>query len=937
MAANGLTIPDHLRQRNFALHVICNSHLDREWTENFQFTRYLTVRFLDSLLDVMREVPEYQFLLDSQTVPLEDYLALRPQREGELRQHVQAGRLWVGPWYTAPDFSCIFGESIVRNLLIGHALARDFGRVMKVGYTPFGFGQVSQLPQIYAGFGIDMIWFYRGVTDREVPGIVFEWQGADGTRAFCCRANRYNFYFGVMRPVSKGGGVKERDYDYRSQQVPIHFCDERRTLEHAILADSQSRDALSEVPQRIVELLEDNTKYFPGDVISFMNGMDTSMPTRLDDQVLRAAQAALPANWKIFYSNLPEYVAALRAEIAAKDVPLTVVHGERRDAGIPGPEATLLGDVITTRPAQKVRNAEAETALTRYAEPLAALTWALGAEYPAAFLHLAWKELCKCHPHDTIAGSGVDQLERDLINRLDQVIGIAETLTQFGMGELVKRIDHSGLGETDIPLVVFNPTALPRSEVVSITVDLPNDFDYSGLEILDAVSRQRVDFALTAWQPGGERVVRDAHDAPTSFFCSRVQLDLAVQDVPPLGYRTYVVRKAPRAGFSKTLIAGVGVLENAHVRLTVHGDGSFDLQDKQRGRTYRGLHTFRDRGEAGDAWISRTPTLDEVVLSKGTAARVSVLHDSPLKATLKIELTLSIPADLESNADHSFTRRSTTRVDLPITSHVTLTRDSAAVDVETVVENHARCHLLQVMFPTGLPARVARSDSAFDVVERKIDRDEQDSYAQTLAPTHPLLHFVDVSDDQAGLAAAVVGLRGYQVTEDQDRAIVLTLLKAFEISMCTVSYRWERRPDQVLSQAPGRHAFRYRIVPHNGDWQGAAVAEAEALNCPLLVTQTGRHKGTLPATQAFVTLTPTAVQLSAVKRAEERDSLLVRVFNPTDTAQRATLTLWRPIRTARLVTLEELEIAGGTLRPAGAEVAFEAGPRKIVTVELTVI
>ncbi|HEQ60723.1 MAG TPA: alpha-mannosidase, partial [Firmicutes bacterium] len=124
---------------------IPNSHLDREWGLDYQQTRKLTVDFLDALLRIFEQVPEYQFLLDSQTVPLEDYLEVRPENREKLQQAVRQERLSIGPWYTAPDGCCLRGESIVRNLLMGHRVAKDFGPVMKVGYTPFGFGQISQL------------------------------------------------------------------------------------------------------------------------------------------------------------------------------------------------------------------------------------------------------------------------------------------------------------------------------------------------------------------------------------------------------------------------------------------------------------------------------------------------------------------------------------------------------------------------------------------------------------------------------------------------------------------------------------------------------------------------------------------------------------------------------------------------------------------------
>jgi hypothetical protein len=893
----------------------------------------LTVRFLDNLLAVMADVPEYQFLLDSQTVPLEDYLEIRPENEAVLREYVVAKRLWVGPWYTAADCTCLFGESIVRNLLIGHQIAADFGQVMKIGYTPFGFGQVSQLPQIYGGFGIDMIWFYRGVSEREAPGVCFRWTGADGTDAFCSRANRYNFYFGVIRPLAKGGGVQERDYDYASQQVPVHFCDAERSREHATLADSKSAADLDRVRDLIVELLEDNTKYFPGSVISFMNGMDTSMPTILDDQVVKQAQATLPDNWKIFHSNLPDFVRAFRAEVDHGRVELPTVTGERRDAGEPGPDTTMLGDIILSRPVQKRRNASAEIRLQRYAEPLSTLAWLLGADYPASFLRKAWKALCRCHPHDTIAGAGVDQIQRDLLSRLDEVIGISESLTQFAMGDLVRDIDTSDLGATDIPLVVFNPSTWSRSEVLHATIDLPHGFGFDGIELIDADSGRPVDFAITSWNPGGERVVRDVRDAPTSFFCSHVDIDFRAADVPALGYRTLIVRKAKRIGYHESLFTGPTSIENAHVKVCVAGDGTLEITDKAGGQTYSGLNRFRDRGDVGHAWTSASPTEDQVVYSGGPA-RVRVVHDSPLRAVLRIDVVMQVPAGAVANDDWSYSRRSEDLVDLPITSYVTLTRDGKAVDVRTVIENTAKYHLLQALFPSGCAGLTSSSDTAFDVVSRGVMRDAHHSFAQTDAPHYPCLRFVHVSDGNDGLAVAIVGVRGYQVTEDADRGIVLSLVRAFEVNMCTVSYRWERRPDQELSQALGRHEIVYSIIPHAVDWRGRVVEEAERLNVPMLVAQTDRHGGTLAKAMSFVSVDPPVIECSAIKKSEEGERLILRLFNPTDGSQDATIRVFRDVASARLLTLEELPIEGEAVSVERQQVTLTIGPKKILTLEL---
>lgn len=127
-------------------HVISNTHWDREWRYPFQTYRLDLVRLMDKLLDVLEKREDYvSFLLDSQTVILEDYLEIRPEKRDAIRRQAEAGRIKIGPWYTLPDEWGCPGEAIVRNLVLGHRTAREYGPVMKVGYTPFSNGQISQI------------------------------------------------------------------------------------------------------------------------------------------------------------------------------------------------------------------------------------------------------------------------------------------------------------------------------------------------------------------------------------------------------------------------------------------------------------------------------------------------------------------------------------------------------------------------------------------------------------------------------------------------------------------------------------------------------------------------------------------------------------------------------------------------------------------------
>ena len=106
--------------------VVSHTHWDREWYLPFQLYRIKLVRLIDRLLAILENDPRYAyFMLDGQTVILEDYLEVRPERRAALEGHITSGRVLAGPWYILPDEFLVSGESIIRNLQRGHRLAGD--------------------------------------------------------------------------------------------------------------------------------------------------------------------------------------------------------------------------------------------------------------------------------------------------------------------------------------------------------------------------------------------------------------------------------------------------------------------------------------------------------------------------------------------------------------------------------------------------------------------------------------------------------------------------------------------------------------------------------------------------------------------------------------------------------------------------------------------
>src|SRR5512146_2749524 len=162
------------------IHLVSHTHWDREWYRPFQEFRLRLVHLVDGLLDLLASDRSYKhFMLDGQTIVLDDYLQIRPEAEPALRRQVRAGRLLIGPWHILPDMFLVGPEAHIRNLLEGDRQARRFGSKMRIGYMPDSFGHIGQMPQILRGFGIDNASVWRGLDDQPTE---FWWQSPDGSR-----------------------------------------------------------------------------------------------------------------------------------------------------------------------------------------------------------------------------------------------------------------------------------------------------------------------------------------------------------------------------------------------------------------------------------------------------------------------------------------------------------------------------------------------------------------------------------------------------------------------------------------------------------------------------------------------------------------------------------------------------------------------------------
>ena len=942
-------------------HFISNTHWDREWRYSAQRTRYMLVSMLDMLFDIFEKEPRFQsFHMDSQTLPLQDYLEACPEKETLVKKYVESGKLVIGPWFCLPDEFMVGGESLIRNLLLGHKIARRFGSVSKTGYSPFSWGQISQMPQIYQGFGIDVASFYRGINPLVAPKSEWIWEGVDGTQMIASRLAarpRYNVWYIIQRPVywneqdennrlmswGRGHGpfrfvdIEKAELDYQYAHPGFLYCEEN-------------------IPERAEQTLREQDADWTTPHRFWSAGHDSSCPDIREARMIEDCHRALRGRADVFHSTVRAWQDGLRA-YRNEDWP--ILHGEMRYPQTKGGAAGLFGWVISSRMYIKQENFKTERLLNSYTEPLAVFASLLGAPYPQHFIDLAYNWLLQNHGHDTIAGCGRDVISDDSMYRFRQAQEIGNCILERAMMDVAGSIDLSAWTKDEMALVVYNPAPFRRTEVIPALIEIPLEWKSKSFEIVDEQNRV-LRMQTTKVTSPFYQIVQSPNDVANLFPSARYEIQVEFKDVPGFGYRTFKVKplKEIRRAQPKTMQTGPLSMENEYLIVKFHTNGTMMIQDKITGQCYDGLGYFNDRGEVGSPWEHTSPMEDRVLTTLSNNAEITLLQDGELETSFQVKIDWSLP---EGRAQGNKCRSSHFK-HFPIVNTVTLRAGQPWVEVVTEVNNTVEDHYLQVCFPTGIQTKYVAAQGQFDVVERPIARENVGLYTEMPMTEHPMNSFVDRSNGSIGLAVLNEGLKAYEAQDDHACTLALTLIRAYPLQICvTQDMLTDYSQMDKGSQCVGKHRFHYAIFPHAGNWEKGKVWQAaERFNLAFQACQIGpTEHGTEPLAKSFLEITPEDLHVSAVKHSEDGKGWVIRVFNPSDQKRTGALRLnggytgplklqspveritseftlpagkGKPWEKIRLVRLEEIPEKDLILDEDGW-VKFDIGKKKIMTFE----
>ncbi|HBE76698.1 MAG TPA: hypothetical protein DDW65_02790 [Firmicutes bacterium] len=875
------------------VHIITYTHWDREFRWEFERTRMRLVDCIDHLLEIMESQPQYRsFLLDGQLTLVEDYLEIRPENRERIVKLAKEGRLEIGPWYTLADCAPVQGESVVRNLLYGIRKSAEYGGAMKCGYSVFSFGQIGQLPQIYAGFGIDTILFYKYMDPGRSKYHEFIWEAPDGTRALASRLGRearWNFFFAAHIPIVDNLDAWGKDWQYHWGELGkiFHTADpEGYGWFYEILdpVTSFHNENIVEGMKRALNTVEGTAA---PDVLLMFEGTDFTEPHPLTAEIIKEIQAQFGEDCETIHSSLGDYIRELK--IALKDrIDLNVVKGPMRD----GPVGAIHTDVFSIHPEVMIENSQTENKILRYAEPLSTLSWRCGLDrYPRTYLEKIWKLMFQSHAHDSMHGLGPQTVAEGELSRLKQARVIAEGLERRALQNLTKEIDTTEISDSQYFLAVHNTASFPRSEVVEAYIDLPSDLrlDYLVLEDLNGnpIQIQEVD----------RRETRAGIYHPRSrnmpFYCTKVHLYFLAENVPALGFKTFKIKWAAKKEYpypheewdapripAEDMLTGPNQAENEYLKIKVNPDGTIDITHKQTGKVYTNLNYFLDSGEKGNMWMSDAPGNDKIINSLRMQAQVSIRIHGPLAIVFAITFSLKLPDeyDLTRQQRSQFERELLVKVELRLIKMVRY------LEVKTTIENTVRDHYLKVCFPTDISAQKTWADGSFTVTEYPVKPSINGELRGNELARHPAHLWLDLSDGEHGLAILTDAAKDYEILEHDDRnTIAMGLVRGTRLRIPCDNRLWMEYPGDDSAQSLAEFSYRYALMPHQKYWDQAGLYDnALAFNVPLRVCQFGKQSGVFPPEQSFIRLDGENLVFSSLKQAEERNTVILRLYNPTE-------------------------------------------------------
>jgi len=941
--------------------VVSHTHWDRAWYLTFQQFRHRMVRMIDRLIDMLDNNPEYHsFTLDGQTILLEDYLEIRPERKSDLKRLISTGRMIVGPWYILPDLFLVSGESVIRNLQIGLRSSREYGSPMQVGYVPDPFGHFAQLPQILRGFGIDSFIFMRGLgcEEKSRTGTLFNWQSPDGSTVLATYL--VDGYFngaalGYPEQFGRFDGLQPDPELARKRANEAIEKLEKLQKEHVFLVNN-GFDHMPEQPDLPEILANINaTGQINGHLRTSVSSAHAEKTEELNigQELASAPFDVAESSTQFIHGTFQHFFEAVKA--------CGFDHHTLTGDLLGNADHPILSSVFSTRIYLKQQNHRAQSLLERYVEPLTATTGVLFPRPSAnAFTEYAWKLLLQNHPHDDICGCSADGVHEDDEVRFRQVTELAESL----MTEQLENLMHAGLrppavtGQKSSDIFLWNPHPWSHECAVTTSILFANPKAEQG----DRTPQRR----LRAIDAGGNEVSVEVlssveHDIRNNFLETswgrRYTIRLNVE-MPAFGYQVVhvfetdeIAKKPVKNGRESVVNVNSNgahetrqttsepfILKTAGTELRAL-DGRYSVHFSETGVRFRDFLRFEFQQDNGDTYtFGPVPETGAIWSDAGTAAIDPNQPDS-----LIVTHELQVPGELNSSS----------LVTLQLTTQIILQPDGT-LSFRTQYHNSVKNGRLRVVLPTGMINDEVLADGHFRLAKRaKVRTNTPESAPERYRtypgeleyPTQHMNDFVLAEGEVFTTWLASRGLHEFELVDMDDISHIALTVNRSVGHLSTANGRIRRVQAGPAIAVPGAQCLRE--ITADFAWgsvmrsqRGTAMRRARAFSHPVWVREMPwlphlKSTGDVPRRHMGLKISHPDVHISCFRIQEDTRIVVLRIYSTNDSSIETEVSIGLPVNAMARADLNEVWPSDpASIIPCGSQFTLSLNPGEIATVLL---
>ena len=865
--------------KEYTLYCVGHGHIDMNWMWTWPETVSVTNDTFSTVDKLMDEFPEFRFSQSQASVYLilKEYL---PELYERVKERIKEGKweITANTWVEG-DKNLACGEILCRHLLYTKRfISEEFGlplEAVKIDWEPDLFGHAHTIPGILARAGVKRYYFCRGGKGHRL----FWWQAPDGSRvlAFDDGILWYNGEMGLDH-VGAGRGFPDMTH---------------------LIFDFEKATGLKEY------------------LFVYGVGDHGGGPTRRD-LVTAIDMDAWPIFPNIKLSTTEEYFSTIEPKLP-DDLP--VVDDELN---------FVFRGCYTSQSNIKRANRYGENRLVEAECAAVIAARLLGISYPSRDLMIAWRNTMFNQFHDIIPGSGIHGTYEYAQGLFQEVLARTSMIKTRSLRTLAARVDTAGAegspeGEergsktgvgigagaghesasgkvstlsggavSSEPFLIFNPNPWVRDELAVVKV-WDKEIPSGRAKVISSSGEEFSGQVIESGDYWGHRFTSVA---------------FPVEKLPPLGYRVYTVARSYSPVPPKPAIStnGFNVMENEFLEVEVdqRSGAISSLIDKRTGcdlvpesKRMGMLQWLLEAPHSMTAWeigqiVKQVDFLDGATIDMphrgphlATVRAHHKLNDS--RFTMEISLKAGIPR-VEFNLNANWLERGSPDYGVP---------------------------MLKIAFPLAVRGSRARFEIPFGYIERPTDGSEV-----------PSQKWVDLTGEHTN-GHGTVGATllndckyGHNVTENEIR---LTLIRS--------SYDPDPLPEL------GQHEVKFALVPHDGSWNPSDAARAGyEFNHQIEVVATDVHKGDMPKEKGFVSVNPSNVLISGLKKAEDSDELILRLYETDGKAVEAEVridpSLVKPDSAALETDILERPIPNSTARLDGDTLKVSVPAFGIVTVRI---